>query len=133
VFGLVARRVPRRITFVLCFTLAGGPAGAVFALGAPFPVLVAVTALSGLAAGALNPIIGTVELERVPAHLRGRVFGLINAGAWAGVPFGALLGGVSAEAIGLSATFGIIAILYTLVTLAPLAGGSWRQMERKAP
>ena len=129
-FGFVAHRVPRRVTFAACFALAGGPSSAAFALGAPLPVLVAATALSGLAAGAINPILGTVELERVPEHMRGRVFGLINAGAWAGVPFGALLGGIAADTIGLSLAFGIIAVAYTLITLSPLTGGSWRQMER---
>jgi MFS family permease len=131
-FGFVAHRVPRRVTFALCFTLAGGPSTLAFALGAPLPVLVAATALSGLAAGALNPILATVELERVPEHLRGRVFGLLNAGAWAGVPFGALLGGVAADTIGLAVAFGIVAAVYVAVTLTPLAGGSWRLMERGA-
>jgi predicted MFS family arabinose efflux permease len=130
-FGFVAHRVPRRVTFAVCFAVAGGPSNAAFALGAPLPVLIAMTALSGLAAGALNPILGTVELERVPEQLRGRVFGLINAGAWAGIPFGALLGGIAADTIGLESAFGIVAILYTLVTLSPLAGGAWRYMERK--
>jgi len=132
VFGFVAHRVPRRVTFALCFALAGGPASLAFALGVPLPVLVAATALSGLAAGALNPILATVELERVPEHLRGRVFGLLNAGAWAGVPFGALLGGVAADTIGLTIAFGIVAAVYVAVTLTPLAGGSWRLMERGA-
>jgi hypothetical protein len=68
----------------------------------------------------------------VPEHLRGRVFGLLNAGAWAGVPFGALLGGVAADTIGLSVAFGIVAAVYVTVTLTPLAGGSWRLMERGA-
>jgi len=131
-FGFVAHRVPRRLTFVLCFVLAGGPSSLAFALAAPLPVLVAATALAGLAAGALNPILGTVELERVPEHMRGRVFGLLNAGAWAGVPFGALLGGVAADTIGLTVAFGIVAAVYTVVTLTPLAGGSWRLMERGA-
>lgn len=131
VFGFVAHRVPRRVTFAVCFALAGGPSSAAFALGAPLPVLVAATALSGLAAGALNPILGTVQLERVPEHMRGRVFGLINAGAWAGVPFGALLGGVAADTIGLALAFGVIAVLYPLVTLTPLTGGAWRLMERQ--
>jgi MFS family permease len=131
-FGFVAHRVPRRVTFAICFALAGGPSSAAFALGAPFPVLVAMTAVSGLAAGSINPILGTVELERVPEHMRGRVFGLINAGAWAGVPFGALLGGIAADTIGLTAAFAIVAVVYTLVTLSPLAGGSWRQMERRS-
>ena len=130
IFGLVAHRVPRRVTFAVCFALAGGPASVAFALGAPLPVLVATTALAGLAAGSLNPILGTVELERIPEHMRGRVFGLINAGAWAGVPFGALLGGIAGDTIGLSLSFGIVAIVYTVVTLTPLTGGVWRQMER---
>ncbi|TFB62072.1 MFS transporter [Cryobacterium sp. Hz7] len=130
-FGFVAHRVPRRVTLAVCFALAGGPSSAAFAIGAPLPVLVAMTVLSGLAAGAINPILGTVELERVPEHMRGRVFGLINAGAWAGVPFGALLGGIAADTIGLSLAFGIVAVVYTLVTLSPLTGGAWRHMERR--
>jgi len=130
-FGFVAHRMPRRITLVVCFALAGGPSSAAFALGAPLPVLVAMTALAGFAAGSLNPILGAVELERVPTHMRGRVFGLINAGAWAGVPFGALLGGVAADTIGLSLAFGIVAVIYTVVTLTPLTGGAWKQMERR--
>jgi MFS family permease len=130
-FGFVAHRAPRRVTFAVCFALAGGPSSAAFALGAPLPVLIATTALSGLAAGAINPILGAVELERVPEYMRGRVFGLINAGAWAGVPFGALLGGIAADTIGLALAFGIIALVYTLATLSPLAGGTWREMERR--
>lgn len=130
-FGFVAHRVPRRVTFAICFTLAGGPSSAAFALGAPLPVLVAMTILQGLAAGAINPILGAVQFERVPEHMRGRVFGLINAGAWAGMPFGAFLGGLAADTIGLGLAFGIIAVLYTLVTLSPLSGGAWREMERQ--
>jgi len=130
-FGFVAHRLGRRVTLAVCFAIAGGPSSAAFALGAPLPVLIGVTALAGLAAGSLNPILGTVELERVPEHMRGRVFGLVNAGAWAGVPFGALLGGIAADTIGLSWAFGIIAVVYTVVTLSPLLGGPWRQMERQ--
>lgn len=130
-FGFIAHRMPRRVTFALCFLVAGGPSSAVFALGAPFPVLVAAVGVSGLAAGALNPILGAVQLERVPAPMRGRVFGLLNAGTWAGVPLGALLGGIAADGLGLFASFGIVAIIYTVVTTAPLAGGAWRLMERR--
>jgi MFS family permease len=129
-FGFVAHRVPRRVTFAVCFALAGGPPNAAFALGAPLPVLVAAVALAGLAAGALNPILGAVQFERVPERMRGRVFGLVNAGAWAGVPLGALLGGIAVDTIGFTAAFGVVAVAYTLVTLTPLTGGTWRQMER---
>ena len=131
-FGAVAHRLPRRVTFSICFALAGAPSSAALALGAPLPLLVAAFALSGLAAGSINPILGAVQLERIPEHLRGRVFGLVNAGAWAGVPLGALLGGVAADTVGLAVAFGAIAALYALITLSPLTGGTWRQMERGA-
>jgi len=132
-FGFVAHRVPRRVTFAVCFLLAGGPPNAAFALGAPLPVLVATVAVAGLAAGSLNPILGAVQFERVPERMRGRVFGLINAGAWAGVPLGALLGGVAVDTVGFAAAFGTAAVVYTLVTVTPLTGGTWRLMERAAP
>ncbi|GAB2976516.1 MFS transporter [Frigoribacterium salinisoli] len=129
-FGLVAHRVPRRVVFAVCFTLAGVPSSAALALGLPLPWLVASAALSGFAAGAINPILGAVQLERVPEAMRGRVFGLIGAGAWAGIPLGGLLGGVAADGIGLGPAFAIVAVVYGLVTLWPLAGGPWRAMER---
>ncbi|WP_260855691.1 MFS transporter [Curtobacterium sp. 9128] len=130
VFGYVAHRLPRRIPFVLCFVLAGGPSLVAPALGLDLPWVLAAAGVSGLAAGALNPILGAVELERIPEHMRARVFGLLGAGSWAGIPLGGLLAGVAADGIGVSATFGVIACVYTVVTLAPLLGGSWRLMER---
>lgn len=132
-FGYVAHRVPRRITFVVCFVLAGGPSLLVPALGLGLPWMLAASALSGLAAGALNPILGAVELERIPEHMRARVFGLLGAGSWAGIPLGGLLAGFAAEGVGVQATFGAVVVLYTVVTLAPLTGGAWRLMERPAP
>ncbi|QLD10830.1 MFS transporter [Microbacterium oleivorans] len=129
-FGFIAHRMPRRLTFALCFIVAGGPSTAVFALGAPFPALVTAVGISGLAAGALNPILGAVQLERIPASMRGRVFGLLNAGTWAGVPLGALLGGIAADGLGLFVSFGIVAVVYTVATALPLTGGTWRLMER---
>ncbi|WIE64751.1 MFS transporter [Curtobacterium sp. MCLR17_036] len=129
-FGYVAHRVPRRATFVVCFVLAGGPSLLVPALGLGLPWMLGAAAVSGLAAGALNPILGAVELERIPEHMRARVFGLLGAGSWAGIPLGGLLAGFAAEGVGVQATFGVVLVLYTVVTLAPLTGGAWRLMER---
>ncbi|RLP75616.1 MFS transporter [Mycetocola tolaasinivorans] len=129
-FGFFAHRMPRRITLAVCFTIAGGPSLVVPALGLGLEWMAPAAAISGLAAGAVNPILGAVQLERIPVHMRGRVYGLITAGAWAGIPLGGLLGGVSASVIGVTATFGVIAVIYTLATLWPLTGGNWRLMER---
>lgn len=129
VFGFIAHRLPRRVPFVICYTLvAGSSLGP--ALGLDTPWLLGVFILSGLAAGAINPIIGAVELERVPPHLRARVLGLITAGAWAGMPLGGLLGGFAANSFGLTATFTAAFVIYFAVTLTPLRGGPWKLMER---
>lgn len=131
-FGYVAHRVPRRLVFTLCFVLAGGPSLVVPALGLGLPWMLASAALSGLAAGSINPILGAVELERIPEHMRARVFGLLGAGAWAGIPVGGLLAGLAADGVGVEATFAVVALVYTVVTLTPLLGGSWRLMERRS-
>ena len=131
-FWYVAHRVPRRLVFALCFVLAGGPSLVVPALGLGLPWMLASAALSGLAAGSINPILGAVELERIPEHMRARVFGLLGAGAWAGIPVGGLVAGLAADGVGVEATFAVVAVVYTVVTLTPLLGGSWRLMERRS-
>ncbi|WP_241521629.1 MFS transporter [Arthrobacter pityocampae] len=129
VFGFIAHRLPRRAPFVICYTLVAcsslGPA-----LGLGTGWLVGFFILSGLAAGAINPIIGAVELERIPPHLRARVLGLVTAGAWAGMPLGGLIGGISANTAGLTTTFTVMFLIYLAATLTPLRGGPWELMER---
>lgn len=44
--------------------------------------------------GLLIAVNGGGEFERIPADMRGRVFGAITAGAWLAMPLGILLGGV---------------------------------------
>lgn len=129
VFGFIAHRLPRRAPFIICYTLiACSSLGPALGLGAGW--LVGFFILSGLAAGAINPIIGAIELERIPPHLRARVLGLITAGAWAGMPLGGLLGGISANTAGLTTTFTIMFLIYLAATLTPLRGGPWKLMER---
>jgi MFS family permease len=129
-FGAIGHRLPRRRTFVLAFALAGAPPYFAIAVGLSLPALLTVAVLSGCAAGAINPIIGTIELERVPAGMRARVFGLIGAGCWAAMPLGALVAGVAIERLGMTTTVVAVGVAYLLVTLTPLLGGPWRAMDR---
>ena len=130
--GMVAHRLPRRVTFSVCFVLVGAVSHVPFAMGLPLPVLVAGAVVAGGAAGALNPILGAVELERVPAFMRARVFGLLTAVAWAGMPIGGLLAGIAVDLAGLTVCFAVAGAVYVAVTLVPLRGGVWRLMERDA-
>ncbi|MFD0484598.1 MFS transporter [Kineococcus sp. GCM10028916] len=131
-FGAIGHRLPRRATFVTAFVLAGAPPHLALATGLPLPAIVAVTALSGLAAGAINPIIGIIELERVPPGMRARVYGVIGAGAWAGMPLGSLAAGFAVDHLGLRPTLYSVGIAYLLVVLTPLLGGPWESMNAPA-
>ncbi|MGR6319432.1 MFS transporter [Micromonospora soli] len=132
-FSAVGHRLPRRATFVIAFAVAGGPPFWALAAAPPLPVVAAVFAVSGLAAGAINPLMGAVELERVPAQMRARVYGVIGAGAWAAMPLGALGAGLAVDRFGITATLLTVGTCYVLVTLTPLLGGPWRAMRRPAP
>ncbi|MFF8818034.1 MFS transporter [Leucobacter sp. NPDC015123] len=130
-FGFIAHRLPRRVPFAICFTVAGAFTLAP-ALGFQLPAMVATAIVCGLAAGAINPILGAAQFERIPTELRGRVLGLVTAGAWAGMPVGSLLGGLGAELIGVRASLGVIGVIYVAATLTPFFDRSWRLMERGA-
>jgi MFS family permease len=126
----LAPRLPRRLPFAICFAACGAPRFLVLALSSGLaPVLVAAV-ISGLGAGGINPALGAVEYERVPAPLQARVLGAINALAWAGMPLGGLAGGVLADAFGLRSVLLALGAAYFLITIAPFAFPVWRQMER---
>ena len=90
----------------------------------------AIAAGWGLAAGPLNPVLGVVAYERVPPHMRGRVFGVGAAGSYAAIPLGALLGGVLVEAIGIQPTLLAIGACYLAVTGFGLVNPAFREMDR---
>jgi MFS family permease len=128
-FGWFGHKLPRRPTLVICFVLCGPPPYLAMALDVPVPVLLAVFAFSGLLAGSINPLLDTVLYEQLPRAMRARVLGALTTGVTAGMPLGALLGGVAVEAVGLVPVLFFIAIVYAIVTLAPLVGKSWRGLD----
>jgi MFS family permease len=130
VFGMIGHRLPRFVTFVAMFVLTSLYAWA-FAFFLPFPVILATAALAGLGAGPLNPIIDTVILERVPADMRGRVLGTIQAGAWVTMPFGVLMAGLLTEALGLQTLLLGLALIYLATTLSMLWIPALRELDQR--
>ena len=88
-------------------------------------------ALAGVAAGAINPVLDAVLLERTAPHARARVLGLVVALSWLGTPLGPLLAGAAVEAAGLRTALVVAGAAYLLVTLTPLRGGPWRGLSRE--
>ena len=130
VFAWLGHRLPRVPTLVAGFT-AGGPSRFFMLAALPGigPIL-ALYAVAGLAIGPINPIMGTIQYERVPPHLRARVFGAISAGVMAAAPLGALLGAAGISLIGLRATLVVFGAVYLACTLSPLVVPAWRDVGR---
>lgn len=123
-------RLPRRLTYAVGFLLTGGPRYLALAAATTVSPVLVVAFVSGLSAGGINPILGAVEYERVPRHLRARVLGALGATAWAGVPVGSLGGGALTSAVGVRTALVIAGVGYGLTTIAPSVFPAWRGMHR---
>lgn len=99
------------------------------ALDLPVPALLTVFVLAGLAAGSINPLLDTVLFEQLPRAMRARVLGALTTGVTAGMPFGSLLGGIAVDQAGLVPTLVVVAMIYGIVTLAPLVGKTWKGLD----
>jgi MFS family permease len=133
VYGWWGSQWCRWSTFAVCAVLAGSPRFVLLWAGPSVPLLLAGFFVFGLAAGSLNPLLLTVEYDRVPAHLRARVIGASEAGVLAMMPVGALAAGVLMDKIGLPATLLAFAGVYAVATLCPIAFRVWRQMDDRLP
>jgi MFS family permease len=129
VYSAIGHRLPRRRTFLWCFT---GVPLAYLGLAAlpPLPLALAVLAFAGIVAGPINPLLFTVTTEIVPTELRGRVFGAVRGGAWAAIPLGTLVGGVLVGAVGVAASFLAIGVLLALVVAYGFVNPAFREMDR---
>ncbi len=130
-YGAFGHRLSRRPTFLISFLL--------LALGywplaflPPLPVTIAALALLGFFAGPINPLLDTVQYERIPATLRGRVFGAISAGANCAMPLGVLLGGVLLDAFGLRPVYTLVASLFLICTLVMFLNPAFRALDSPA-
>lgn len=129
-YAAFGHRLPRRATYLTAFIVVALSLW-IYPVSPPLALLLLGRAISGAAAGPLNPILMTVFQERIPGPLRGRVFGSLSAGVLAGAPLGVLAAGVSIERIGLTTTLAAIAVLYLIVTVATAFNPATRLMDER--
>jgi MFS family permease len=128
-----AHRLPRRSALAIGLVLSGSPPFFLLAGSTSLMLLLPMFLLTGVLGGVLNPILGAVEMERIPARLQARVLGAVKASAWLGIPFGSLLGGGLSAQLGLSPALVLCGVVMLLATLAPLIFPTWRGLEDPAP
>ena len=108
-----------------------GAALVALAFGFPLWAVLVVGVVGGCAAGFLNPVLGAVLFDRIPAPLMGRVTAMNLAMSWSLIPFGGILGGVTVAAFGLSPALLLIGAAYLVTTMAPAVQPRWKDMDRR--
>ncbi len=103
------------------------------ALGLPPEAVIAVYALAGIGSGLFNPLLETLQVELIPAALRGRVQTLINAWAWAGIPIGGLFGAVLLNFGGLNTALWLCGLAYLAAVVRPAWRMDWSLPVTAAP
>ncbi|GAA2668584.1 MFS transporter [Actinoplanes palleronii] len=126
---IIGPRVPRRVTFAVCF-LIGGPAQLLaLALTDRLWAVLAIAALAGALMSTINPILLAAVYERVPIRMQGRVMSVLIAFSWAGIPLGGVLGGWAVEDLGLRTAALLAGIGYLVVTLSPFLFSAWHALD----
>jgi MFS family permease len=124
-----AARLPRFPTYLLAFLVCGAPRFVVLALPSPLVAVLGVAVAGGFAAGFINPVLGAVVFERIPAPLVGRVTSLTTALCWAGIPLGGLVGGLLVGTAGLAPALLLVGGAYLLATLLPAVQPRFRRLD----
>ncbi len=127
-FGLVGHRLPRRATYIASLTLSSVLFW-VLVVAPPLAIILGALAFAGVVGAPLNLIATTVAQERIPAGMRGRVFGMIRALALSALPLGMLLVGYLLEVIGIRPTLTAVALGYLLLASLLLANRALREMD----
>ncbi|MDQ2674372.1 MAG: MFS transporter [Chloroflexota bacterium] len=133
IFGVVGKRLPRRLTLLTSWVLVAALVYGALALQLPLPVLLVTAVLGGFIAGPINPILLTVVQRETPPELMGRVFGALNAFAQAGIPFGAATIGLLIDGAGLIPTIAGMGSLYVLTVAVMFVIPALRRMDDVVP
>ena len=94
-------------------------------------MILVVQFISGLASGPINPVINTIEYERIPQELRGRVIGAVIAGAYIAIPLGVLLAGYILEWVDVRLVLALLGGCYLLTIILGFLSPATRDMNAR--
>jgi len=128
-YAVMSKYMKRRTTMLIA-VLTLGVAMTIIAFLPPLPVILALSAVVGFVYGPMAPIYNYVMQTRAPAHLRGRVVGVMGSLAYAAGPLGLIIAGPLADSAGLKTTFLALSIPMVMLGLIALGLPSLRDLDR---
>ncbi|MCV7419859.1 MFS transporter [Mycobacterium yunnanensis] len=128
-YAALSRHSERR-TIMLVALLVLGVSMTVIAFLPPLPVILVLCAVVGFVYGPIAPIYNYVMQTRAPAHLRGRVVGVMGSLAYAAGPLGLVVAGPLADTAGLHVTFLALSLPMLLLAVAAIFAPALRHLDR---
>jgi H+ antiporter protein len=126
----VLSKYSNRRTIMLVALLVLGVSMTVIAFLPPLPVILVLCAVVGFVYGPIAPIYNYVMQTRAPAHLRGRVVGVMGSLAYAAGPLGLIVAGPLADAAGLHVTFLALSVPMLLLGAVAIFLPALRHLDR---
>lgn len=128
-YAVLVRYVKRRVTMLIA-VITLGVAMTIIAFLPPLPVILSLSAVVGFVYGPIQPIYNYVMQTNAPAHLRGRVVGVMGSLAYAAGPLGLVIAGPLADTAGLQTTFLALSLPMLLLGLVAIGLPSLRDLDR---
>lgn len=131
-YAVMAKYLSRR-TVMLVAVLTLGLAMTAIALLPPLPLILVLCGIVGFVYGPIQPIYNYVMQTRAPAHLRGRVVGVMGSLAYAAGPLGLIVAGPLADGAGLHATFFALSLPMLLLGAIAIFLPALRELDETPP
>ncbi len=128
-YAVLARFVKRRTTMLIA-VITLGVVMTIIAFLPPLPVILSLSAVVGFVYGPIQPIYNYVMQTNAPAHLRGRVVGVMGSLAYAAGPLGLVVAGPLADSAGLQTTFLALALPMLVLGVVAIGLPSLRDLDR---
>lgn len=129
IFIGMSDRLPRRATVIFGFGVRS-LAFVVFAFVPPWWVLALAIIVGAIALEPVNPLWHSIQQERVPPGMRGRVFGVVGAIQVSTLPVGIMMYGYLLDAFGLQSTLVLFVVANMLVPIAFILNPYLKQLSR---
>ena len=130
-FGVVGYRFGQRLTLIVAF-LVSFISLAVLVVTPELTISALALFIDGMAYGVIGTLVTTTYQERIPANLRGRVFGTLGALHRLASPVGVILAGYLIQLFRLSSALATIALFSILMPIMVALTPAFRSFERPA-
>ena len=129
---LLASRVPRRLILIVGFGIRALSFWVLVTLPS-FWIVAGAVFINALFLEPANPLVRSIFQERVPAGMRGRVFGARQALGGGSRPLGLLLYGFLLDGLGLQSTLLLLAAVNGILPLTIMLAPALRDIQRPQP